>query len=100
VIGFLLLNYCTFAYSVFQNIQLQDASGNIEIYPELSNLNIRWSIIAPCLIAVAVVLGLMSLIFTWIGFKLYLEFGWKIYKKIGADPKMKSTHVDLSWQIL
>lgn len=36
----------------------------------------------------------------WISFKLYQEFGWKIYKKIGADPNMKSTNLTIFFDYL
>jgi len=46
--------------------------------------------IAPLLIVIPIILGIFLLLFCFFAFKLYLEFGWKIYKKIGADPKMRS----------
>lgn len=30
-----------------------------------------------------------SIVFCFLGYKLYLEFGWHIYKKIGADLAMR-----------
>lgn len=30
-----------------------------------------------------------SIIFIFLAYKLYLEFGWQIYKKIGADLAMR-----------
>lgn len=45
----------------------------------------------PYIITVIVITGLCTVIFAFLAYKLYQEFGWKIYKKIGADPKMRST---------
>jgi hypothetical protein len=41
------------------------------------------------LLANILVTGAVSLVLIMISFKLYLEFGWKIYKRIGADPKIR-----------
>lgn len=30
-----------------------------------------------------------SILFIFLAYKLYLEFGWQIYKKIGADLAMR-----------
>lgn len=32
---------------------------------------------------------LSSIVFIFLAYKLYLEFGWQIYKKIGADLAMR-----------
>ncbi|KAI9179225.1 hypothetical protein H9P43_005888 [Blastocladiella emersonii ATCC 22665] len=74
LIAFVMFNACTFAYSIFQFRQVNqaDVAGG------------------PLLYAVSVVLGAFTLIFAYLAYKLYLEFGWKIYKKIGADPNMKN----------
>jgi hypothetical protein len=42
------------------------------------------------LILVPVVIAVFQIIFMYLAYKLYIEFGWKIYKKIGADPYMRS----------
>jgi len=39
---------------------------------------------------VVVILG--DLAYCYFGYQLYLEFGWRIYKKIGADPQMRSMY--------
>jgi hypothetical protein len=50
--------------------------------------------LTPFLIAISTILGIGVAVFFGLCFKLYLEFGWKIYKKIGADPKMKSMYCE------
>lgn len=35
------------------------------------------------------VMILCTIIFVFLAYKLYLEFGWHIYKKIGADLAMR-----------
>ncbi|RKP11239.1 hypothetical protein BJ684DRAFT_4811, partial [Piptocephalis cylindrospora] len=41
------------------------------------------------LIIVIVVTGIAELAFLWLSWKLFQEFGWRIYKKIGADVRKK-----------
>lgn len=80
-IGFVIFNYCVFAYSVFQYFQIT----NIDGIHSLNQIKIP-------LIMIPSVSGAFSLLFSFLAFKLYLEFGWKIYKKIGADPKMREMY--------
>ncbi|CAO3657554.1 unnamed protein product [Mucor hiemalis] len=91
VIAFLLFNLCCFGYAVFQFKQISDAlqsqQNNLEdLAGWLTNLSYR------LLIAVAVITGVCQLIYFYIGARLYQEFGWKIYKKIGADPEIRSMY--------
>jgi len=43
-------------------------------------------------ITVIVVIFVCQLIFTWLSFNLYKQFGWKVYKKIGADLQKKNMY--------
>jgi hypothetical protein len=49
------------------------------------------------LIALPAVLALFSIVLAFLAWQLYKEFGWKIYKQIGADPKMKRRY--LTYQV-
>ncbi|KAJ1504185.1 hypothetical protein HMI55_002126, partial [Coelomomyces lativittatus] len=76
LITFILFNLCTFAYSIFQLRQVgYDEAVNSHTYPML--------------LAIPIILGVFTFSFSYLIYKLYLEFGWNIYKKIGADPNMK-----------
>ncbi|KAJ3187492.1 hypothetical protein HDU85_006783 [Gaertneriomyces sp. JEL0708] len=44
------------------------------------------------LISIPVITGLFTIAFAWGAKVLYSEFGWKIYKKIGADPAMRDMY--------
>lgn len=44
----------------------------------------------PFLIVMVCVFGITQCLVTWLAYRLFQEFGWKIYKKIGADPNIKS----------
>jgi hypothetical protein len=41
------------------------------------------------------ILGVFTLIFGYLTYKMYLEFGWKMYKKMGADPNVKRTCMEV-----
>ena len=88
VIGFLIMNTCCLAYAIFQQAQLSVPAMQIN-----STLTDIMAHALPFLMAVIGVLAVAEIVFIFLAFKLYSEFGWIIYKKIGADPKMKSTFV-------
>ncbi|KAG0257769.1 hypothetical protein DFQ27_004951 [Actinomortierella ambigua] len=46
----------------------------------------------PYEIAVIVLMVLFSAVFIFMAYKLYKEFGWSIYKKIGADLQMRDMY--------
>ncbi|KAF9437746.1 hypothetical protein BGZ76_011276 [Entomortierella beljakovae] len=88
LIGIVIFNFCCFAYSIFEISQTKQAlmestdfliQNDDEVYRKL----------LPFLIVVVCVNGITQFLVTWIGYQLFQEFGWKIYKKIGADPNMK-----------
>ena len=59
-------------------------------YPITSRFSV--SAVTGLLSSISAILGVSGLGFVWLAFKLFLEFGWKIYKKIGADPRMKNMY--------
>jgi len=87
---------CMVGFSIFQYFQIKEALTNlgtnenaVDYYNDLFNS------IAPELIASIVILGVCAFVFAYLSFKLYLEFGWKIYKKIGADPRKRGNFFGL-----
>ncbi|CAG8546890.1 12189_t:CDS:2 [Funneliformis caledonium] len=49
----------------------------------------------PFEVAIIVVMFISSISFVYLSYKLYQEFGWSIYKKIGADMEMRALVVIL-----
>ncbi|KAI8096085.1 hypothetical protein BDF21DRAFT_354132 [Thamnidium elegans] len=91
VIAFLLFNICCFVYAVFQFKQIADALDSKD--PDLEELASSLTfLINRLLITVAVITGVCQLLYFYIGARLYQEFGWKIYKKIGADPEIRNMY--------
>jgi hypothetical protein len=91
MIGIVLFNFCCFAYSIFEITQTKDSLSKSSKYfvPEGRAEELSLALV-PYLAAVVVVIGLTQCAVTWLAYQLFQEFGWKIYKKIGADPRMKS----------
>jgi hypothetical protein len=48
-----------------------------------------WSQVEGAVIALPCIIALFTAIMGYLAWKLYEEFGWKIYKQIGADLRMK-----------
>ncbi|KAI8636448.1 hypothetical protein BD408DRAFT_426111 [Parasitella parasitica] len=91
VIAFLLFNLCCFVYAVFQFKQIGDALDSRNPYLEQLATSLTF-LINRLLIVIAVIIGVCQLIYCYIGARLYQEFGWKIYKKIGADPEIRNMY--------
>lgn len=86
VIAFILFNLCCLSYAVFQFKQIA-----VAIESELESKSLVWEL-QKIMIANPVVIGVCQLAYFYLGARLYLEFGWRIYKKIGADPDIRSMY--------
>lgn len=87
--GFLIFNGASFAYSLFQFFQLEALFRTAEFDPAVDiDLGIlrQYGII---LIVIPTLLGVMEVVYGYLTWKLVKEFGWKMYKRIGADPHMR-----------
>ncbi|RKO95910.1 hypothetical protein CAUPRSCDRAFT_8723 [Caulochytrium protostelioides] len=102
MIGFGGVNVCIFIYSIFQysqmitivNAEVAHGPGPFDPAsrdPLISSTDFAL-VRAGMLIAIPAITGFFMLLFSWLIYKLYLEFGWKIYKKIGADPVMRTMY--------
>ncbi|KAJ3026389.1 hypothetical protein HDV00_011974, partial [Rhizophlyctis rosea] len=91
IMGFVLFNFSVCLYSGFQynqmtNILTQTGTGT----PPIGDSDRQ--LLRAVLMAIPIIVAVFTVIFMFFAFKLYLEFGWKIYKKIGADPKMRNIY--------
>ncbi|KAF9187531.1 hypothetical protein BGZ51_001246 [Haplosporangium sp. Z 767] len=93
MIGIVIFNFCCFAYSIFEISQIETSlmDSSSFIVPEGKATELQTSL-RPFLIVVIVVIGITQCVVTWLAYQLFQEFGWKIYKKIGADPNMKKMY--------
>ncbi|ORX95778.1 hypothetical protein K493DRAFT_260252 [Basidiobolus meristosporus CBS 931.73] len=90
VIALAVFNFLSLGYSIIQHIQAQNIINSAEFkqnwigsYSNTSR-NLEFAIIALML--------LFSLSFAYQAYQLYQEYGWSIYKKIGADLRMRSMY--------
>ncbi|KAF8943374.1 hypothetical protein BGZ47_005492 [Haplosporangium gracile] len=101
LIGIVLFNLCCFVYSIFEISQIQrslseaGAKGFFNSKPGKSSPEVAMDLNAslrPFLIVMVCVFGITQCLVTWLAYRLFQEFGWKIYKKIGADPNIKKMY--------
>ncbi|CDH54876.1 upf0658 golgi apparatus membrane protein [Lichtheimia corymbifera JMRC:FSU:9682] len=99
IIAFILLNLCCLLYGGFQFQQISEALNDLADHPGIGHdipdsdvLDYLRTLITKLLIANVVVIGICELIYLYLGARLYQEFGWRIYKKIGADPEIRNMY--------
>ncbi|GAB5590246.1 hypothetical protein Unana1_05146 [Umbelopsis nana] len=92
VIGIILFNLCCFVYSIFQFRQINDSIQVPADSPDAATSAWLGNIIRKYLIVASVIIGVCELAFCYLGARLYQEFGWRIYKKIGADPEIRNMY--------
>jgi hypothetical protein len=95
VIGLAVMNGGLIIYTGIQYEQVYDAFVQLLKYKFIPAD--YFSQVKGSLIALPVILGLFTIILAFLAWQLYKEFGWKIYKQIGADPKMKRRY--LTYQV-
>ncbi|KAJ1979012.1 hypothetical protein H4R35_001677 [Dimargaris xerosporica] len=94
LIGFVVFDACIFSYSVFQyfqisNLQSDGADLNNErpsydqFFEEMKDNMRPYLIVIPCIV------GACLLTFGWLGFQLQRDFGWDVFKKIGASAGIR-----------
>lgn len=89
VIGLCIYHLALMVYTVIQIDQIKEALGpdlvkDIAVWGTSSGASIE-----PWLILIPVVIGLSVLLLSYFAYRLYEEFGWTIYKHIGADLAMR-----------
>ncbi|KAF9963906.1 hypothetical protein BGZ70_007106 [Mortierella alpina] len=95
LIGIVIFNVCCFAYSIFEISQIRNSlenGGAAGFFDPPSRATELQSRLQPFLIVDVCVIGISQCLVTWLAYQLFQEFGWKIYKKIGADPNMKKMY--------
>ncbi|KAF9122757.1 hypothetical protein BGX30_001801, partial [Mortierella sp. GBA39] len=101
LIGVVLFNLCCFVYSIFEISQIQRSlsdtggKGFFDSKPGKTSSEVAMDLntsLQPFLIVMVCVFGITQCLVTWLAYRLFQEFGWKIYKKIGADPNIKKMY--------
>ncbi|KAK7207581.1 hypothetical protein BZA70DRAFT_19333 [Myxozyma melibiosi] len=103
VIGLCIFNTALLVYAGIQYEQIKTAvdylsswhlDGDMENYVLSGS---AWGEMRATLIAIICVIGVIGFAMFYVCYKLYIDFGWSIYKQIGADIEMK--HRYLAYQI-
>ncbi|KAF9036474.1 hypothetical protein BDZ89DRAFT_1100636 [Hymenopellis radicata] len=83
-------NTLLLAYSILQIGEVREALNNVGASGEgISNIPINvLTAIIPC------VVGAAELAFILLAWKIYHEFGWKVYKFLGADRRIKKMYAN------
>ncbi|KAJ1674123.1 hypothetical protein EV182_003917 [Spiromyces aspiralis] len=103
IIGFVIFSVCVFGWSIFQYFQVRGIdvplSGEYDVLGKITDDpdNI-WDKMAPLMIAVSVVTGAFSVAWVYFARRLISYFGWEVYRKIGADIRLRKMY--RSYQIL
>ncbi|KAK3827006.1 MAG: hypothetical protein J3R72DRAFT_374325 [Linnemannia gamsii] len=100
LIGIVMFNLSCFIYSIFEISQIRNSleragkayffDPNLEKSHQMA-MDLNASLL-PFLIVIICVIGITQCLVTWLAYRLFQEFGWKIYKKIGADPNIKKMY--------
>ena len=102
VVATALFNFCSFCYSIFQTIQvnnvkscglISDPTPDCAVFSRTAYAYIAVdsfdSIIIPLLVVIIVLMGLFNLVGCYVAFQVYQEYGWSIVRIQGADLNMK-----------
>lgn len=92
IAGICITNVALLVYAAIQIGQIKDAVDDLVAHGVIQKEDI-WDDIEPVLIAIACVMGILSLAMGANAWKLLQEFAWDIMKHIGADYRMKKRHV-------
>ncbi|KAF2177654.1 hypothetical protein K469DRAFT_732288 [Zopfia rhizophila CBS 207.26] len=95
VIGLVLYNVGILIYAAIQLDQIRDAVAVLDKGSFI--VDHFWPQVKPMLIALPCLMGLGTVIFAFLAWKLYDEFAWTIYKHISADLRLKRRY--LTYQI-
>ncbi|KAF2470984.1 uncharacterized protein BDR25DRAFT_28753 [Lindgomyces ingoldianus] len=95
VIGLVLYNVGILIYAAIQLDQIRDAVTALDSNQLI--VHHFWPQVKPMLIALPCLMGLGTVIFAFLAWKLYDEFAWTIYKHISADLRLKRRY--LTYQI-
>lgn len=91
VIGLNLFSLAMLVYASIQYDQIYRAITNLTTHKYYNSQS--WMIMKAFIIAIPCVIGLALLLMSVFTYKLYGEFGWSIYKHVGADIRLKRRYV-------
>lgn len=98
IIGLCLCNVGLLIYGAVQVKQIRTA---VNVLSENSAIpKTVWAQSEPFLIIIPCIVGLGTVLITFVAWKLYDEFAWTIYKHISADLRMKRRYLTYQVRII
>ncbi|KAK9777518.1 hypothetical protein SCAR479_05911 [Seiridium cardinale] len=88
VIGVCIANLALMVYTSIQVDQIDEAVTILITQNAVEDLTV-WNDVKGILIAIPCIIGVGTICFSFVAWKLYQEFAWDILKHIGADYRMK-----------
>ncbi|PWZ02663.1 hypothetical protein BCV70DRAFT_153835 [Testicularia cyperi] len=88
VIGLIIFNACFLVYSGIQISEIRSVLG--DGVAEGSSQTVPVQVLTG---AIPIVIGIAELSFLVLGWQMWKEFGWQIYKAIGADRSLKKGYM-------
>ncbi|KAI2622545.1 hypothetical protein GGR54DRAFT_69090 [Hypoxylon sp. NC1633] len=88
IIGLCIANLAFLVYSALQIDQIHVAINELKKFNAFNDLQV-WEQVQGILIAIPCIISLVTVVLSFIAWKLYQEFAWDILKHIGADYRMK-----------
>jgi hypothetical protein len=89
IAGFVVFNAALLFYSIFQYFYMTALLDDPLLKPDVTDEGALNSI-RPALYVIPIIIGVFEVLYVFFAYKLYQEFSWKIYKKIGPEPRMAS----------
>lgn len=101
IIGLCIANLALLVYTAIQIDQISEAITDLNNTGAITGSYVAsdgtqvdaaqalWNMIKGFLIAIPIILAVVTIVLSWIAWKLYQVFAWDILKQIGADYRMK-----------
>ncbi|KAJ1908560.1 hypothetical protein IWQ60_011653, partial [Tieghemiomyces parasiticus] len=94
LIGVVVFDLCILSYSIFQYFQITNLeSGDTDATVQDGDYATRFATMKenmrPFLVAIPCIVGGAFLIYLYLGVRLHRDFGWDIFKQIGANASIR-----------
>ncbi|KCV69125.1 hypothetical protein H696_04540 [Fonticula alba] len=93
VIAHSIFVVCLFTFSVFQFFQIREAYmialDNDNLLVDPTKINFQTHLFPP-LLSTIIILALLAIFYAYWAYRLYSQFDWANYRRVGADPAIQS----------